>query len=99
MARQPKRRAQVEIEYDYHPTKGHRRVHWMYYVATGNTMEEMREDATKYFNSQIRSLGWGKITTLTEVRPMRSGGEPMKVKQVKEDKPKPKGRKPRRRTR
>ena len=99
MARQPKRRAQVEIEYEYHPTKAHSRVHWMYYVATGNTMEEMREDATKYFKSQIRSLGWGKITTLTEVRPMRSGGEPMKVKQVKEDKPKTKGRKPRRRTR
>ena len=97
MARQPKKRAKVEIEYSYHPTKSHSRVHWMYYVATGNTMEEMKEDATKYFNSQIRSLGWGRITTLIEIRPMRSGGEPPKVKKVKEEKTKTK--KPRRRTR
>ena len=62
----------------------------MYYVATGNTMEEMKEDATKYFNSQIRSLGWGRITTLIEIRPMRSGGEPPKVKKVKEEKTKTK---------
>ena len=60
-------------------------------------MEEMQADAEKHYKSQIRSLGWGKITTLKEIRPLRGVQDPMKVKKVTED-PKPKTSSRRRRT-
>lgn len=97
MPRQEKRRARLEIVYEYHPRDYHRREHWMYYEATGATMEEMQSDAEKHYKSQIRSLGWGKITTLKEIRPLRGVQDPMKVKKVTEE-PKPKTSSRRRRT-
>lgn len=99
MPRKEKRTSRVEIVYEYHPKDYHRRVHWMYYLATGDTMEEMKADATKYYKSQIRSLGWGKITTLKEIRPIRGVQDPITEKKVTEDpKPKPKTSTRRRRT-
>lgn len=98
MPRKEKRQAKLEIVYEFHPTDRHRRDHWMYYMATGDTMEEMTADATKHYNREIRLLGWGKITTLKEIRPLRGVQDPMKVKTVTEDKPRPKTSSRRRRT-
>ena len=64
-------RQNVEITYDYHPNKGHCREHWMYYAASGKTIEECYEKARKHFHTQMKALGWTKITTLTNVGPLR----------------------------
>ncbi len=61
----------LEITYDYHPTARHKAEHWMYYDAPGKSLEECKASAEKYFNKQIRGLGWGKITTLTGIGPIR----------------------------
>ena len=61
----------LEITYDYHPTQRHRREHWMYVHVTGKTHEECKEKALKYFNKQMRDLGWTKKTTLTNIGPLR----------------------------
>lgn len=66
----------LEIAYDFHPTEGHRRVHWMYYRATGATPEECKDNAYKYYNTQIKSLGWGRITTLKEIKPLGTTNDP-----------------------
>ena len=44
----------------------------MYCVVTGANDEECKEKAKKYFESQVRSLGWGRITTLKSIRPLRA---------------------------
>ena len=63
----------LEITYEYHPTKGHSREHWMYVSVTGKDHEDCLEKAKKHYESQIRSLGWGRITTLKEIGPLRNG--------------------------
>ena len=62
---------QLEITYEYHPTARHKAEHWMYCTVSGVDPEECRENAKKYYESQIRSLGWGKITTLKSIGPLR----------------------------
>ena len=62
----------LEITYDFHPKGDHIREHWMYVEVTGKTPEELKEKAQKYFEAQIRSLGWGKITTLKSIGPLRN---------------------------
>ena len=61
----------IEITYDFHPTKSHRREHWMYVQVSGKTIEECYEKGRKHFHTQMRALGWTKITTLTNVGPLK----------------------------
>ncbi|QIN96722.1 hypothetical protein [Synechococcus phage S-N03] len=70
----------LEIVYEYHPTERHRREHWMYCHVTGATPEECKENAKKYYEQQIRSVGWGKITTLKEIKPLSVTNDPPKRK-------------------
>ena len=70
----------LEIVYEYHPTERHRREHWMYCMVSGATPEECKEQAKKYYESQIRSVGWGKITTLKEIKPLTQVNDPAKRK-------------------
>lgn len=64
-------RQRLEITYDYHPTKGHCREHWMYVEVSGKTIEECYEKGRKHFQTQMKALGWTKITTLTNVGPLK----------------------------
>ena len=61
MPRQLKKTMRLEIEYDFHPTEGHSRVHWMYYEASGVDHEACKEDVTRnalFLLCQMRELGW-----------------------------------------
>ena len=71
---------QLEIVYEFHPTDRHRAEHWMYCQVTGATPEECKENAKKYYEAQIRSVGWGKITTLKEIKPLTQASDPAKRK-------------------
>ena len=71
----------LEIVYEYHPTEQHRREHWMYCTVTGTSPEECKENAKKYYEKQIRSVGWGRITTLKEIKPLTVANEPPKRKE------------------
>ena len=57
----------LEITYAFHPKKDYVREHWMYVEVTGKDIEDCKEKAKKYYESQIRSLGWGRITTLKSI--------------------------------
>ena len=70
----------LEIVYEYHPTDRHSREHWMYCKVVGNSPEECKEKAVKYYETQIRSLGWGKITTLKEIKSIGNVNDPPKSK-------------------
>ena len=61
----------LEIVYQFHPTPGWRREHWMYVEVSGKTVEEFFEKGRKYFQKQMRELGWTRITTLTSVGPLK----------------------------
>lgn len=79
----------LEITYDYHPTARHKAEHWMYYAAPGKDFEECKKNAEKYFHKQIRGLGWGKITTLTGIGPIRKyDSKPKRVDHPVESDPK-----------
>lgn len=78
--RTPQIRRKLEIEYSYHPTPNHFRTHWMYCDVSGGNDTECKEAAKKYFEKQIRELGWGKITTLTEIRPLSTTNDPHRRK-------------------
>ena len=82
MPRQLKKTMRLEIEYDFHPTEGHSRVHWMYYEASGVDHEACKEDARKHFERQMRELGWTRWTTLNEIRPLSRANDPSKKKSV-----------------
>jgi len=71
-SRKKKITQRLEITYEYHPTARHRAEHWMYCEVSGVDPEECKENAKNYFESQIRSLGWGKITTLKSIGPIRN---------------------------
>ena len=60
----------LEITYAFHPKKDYVREHWMYVEVTGKDIEECKEKAKKHYESQIRSLGWGRITTLKSIGPL-----------------------------
>ena len=70
----------LEIVYEYHPTDRHTREHWMYCDVSGDSPDECKEKAKKYYETQIRSLGWGKITTLKEIKPLTNVSDPAKRK-------------------
>ena len=76
MAKKEKINMNLEIAYEFHPKPEHSREHWMYFKSEGATKEECMEKARKHFESQIRSLGWGKITTLKEIRPIGRTNDP-----------------------
>lgn len=66
----------LEIVYEFHPKPEYTRIHWMYFKSSGKTHDECKEKAKKHYESQIRSLGWGKITTLKEIRPIGRTDDP-----------------------
>ena len=76
MAKKEKINMNLEIAYEFHPKTEHIREHWMYFKAEGATHEECKEKARKHYESQIRSLGWAKITTLKEIRPIGRTNDP-----------------------
>lgn len=75
---------QLEIEYKFHPPvkrdEHYERVHWMYASVSGADITECKDNAKKYFEKQMRELGWTKITTLTEIRPLGNTNDPPKHK-------------------
>ena len=79
-AKKQKININLEIAYDFHPKPDHCREHWMYFHASGDTHEECKEKAKKHFEAQIRSVGWTKIVTLKEIRPIGRTDDPAKRK-------------------
>lgn len=75
----------LEITYDYHPNSNHRREHWMYVEVSGSTVEECYDKGRKYFQKQISELGWTKITTLTNIGPLRKFNDAPSKKPVSAD--------------
>ena len=73
----------LEIVYKYHPTERHNREHWMYFSATGKSLEQCKEQAERYYNKQIAGLGWKKITTLVSIGPIRKVSDAPFRKQTK----------------
>lgn len=61
----------LEITYEFHPTARCKQEHWMYCEVSGVDPEQCRENAKKYYEKQIRELGWGRITTLKSIGPLR----------------------------
>lgn len=74
--RTPQIKRKLEIEYCFHPKDNYERVHWMYCEVSGANDAECKDKAKSYYESQIRSLGWGRITTLKEIRPLRNTNDP-----------------------
>ena len=74
-----------EIEYEFRADPGSEatpRIHWMYFATTAKTLTEGKDKAKKYYDMQIRSLGWGKYATLTEIRQPGRANDPPKSKTV-----------------
>ena len=78
--RTPQIKRKLEIEYSFHPKDNYQRVHWMYCEVSGSNDAECKDKAKSYYESQIRSLGWGRITTLKEIRPLRNVNDPFSRK-------------------
>ena len=56
------------------------RLHWMYVAAKGKDLAEALAFAKKSYETRIRDLGWGKITTLREIRPPKRVNDPAPTK-------------------
>ena len=79
----------IEVEYEYHPSTQpggeNPRLHWMYVAAKGKDLAEALAFAKKSYETRIRDLGWGKITTLREIRPPKRVNDPAPTKTTSTD--------------
>lgn len=66
----------MEIVYIYNPTPTWCAEHWMYASISGTDFADCCENAKKYYEKQVKSLGWSKISTFKEAKLLTHVNDP-----------------------